>query len=155
MGFFIIDTVDLWHLLLFSISSFLNRTPPSGQSWSSAPMHKQPFRILHSSIRPPPSSPMVASNQWGSWRKRKKGRGDKNQKRNKTILVCLVLFTYIPYPVGILYYIYIYMYACTCMHMHTWRRSSKSKKVLQVCIPATCTVWMYAYLWTFGTYIHV
>ena len=38
-------------------------TPPSGPSWSSAPMHKQPFRVLHSSIRPPPSSPIVASKR--------------------------------------------------------------------------------------------
>ena len=28
---------------------------PSGESWSTAPQHKQPFRILHSSVRAPPS----------------------------------------------------------------------------------------------------
>jgi Ca2+-binding EF-hand superfamily protein len=33
--------------------------PPSGESWSSAPQHKQPFRVLHSIVRAPPS-PMAA-----------------------------------------------------------------------------------------------
>ena len=33
---------------------------PSGVSWSSAPQHKQPFRVLHSSIRAPPS-PIIAN----------------------------------------------------------------------------------------------
>ena len=32
---------------------------PSGVSWSSAPQHKQPFRVLHSSVRAPPS-PLAA-----------------------------------------------------------------------------------------------
>ena len=33
---------------------------PSGQSWTSAPGNKQPFRVLHSSIRAPPS-PMTSA----------------------------------------------------------------------------------------------